>query len=241
MALRRSVGSLITLLALTTGLGVGVAALPGRAQEPILKTEGTIVPAEAVYTFAGQAGQVVTITLDSEDFDPVLFLQTATGEEIAFNDDFGGSLNSRIVTELPADGTYRVVARSYSGNGGDFNLMVRLATEYEIVLARAEALTHEDRYSEAMDVYSEAIALDPNQSIGYLGRAQATLGMIYLEQGLMLEGPEDIPAPLRQSIIADLEQAAVLVEAEGDLDWASSLRDQAAFLRGTTNTNEGEP
>lgn len=245
MALRRSVGSLITLLALTTGLGVGVA-FPGRAASPdlkslmpesILETEGTIVPAEAVYTFEGQAGQVVTITLESDDFDPVLFLQTATGEEIAFNDDYGGTLNSRIVAELPADGTYRVVARSYAGNGGDFNLLVRLATEYESALAKADALADEERYREALDAYAAAIAIDPNQAQAYLGRAQATIGMIYAEQGPMLEGPGDIPASVRQSIITDLEQAATLVEAEGNENWANALREQADFLRDMEEAN----
>lgn len=237
MALRRPIGSLITLMALTAGLGIGVASLPAQAQSPIVETRGTIVPAESVHTFEGQAGQVVTITLDSEDFDPVLSLQTSTGEQIAFNDDFGGSLNSRIVAELPADGIYRVVARSYSGNGGDFNLMVRPATEYEVALAKADALTDEDRYSDAIAAYTAAIALDPTQSIGYLSRAQATLGQVYLEQGEMLAGPEDIPAAVLQSVIADFETAADLVEAEGDVNWATSLREQAAFLREIGRTN----
>lgn len=235
MASLRPIGSLLTRLALTAGLGLGIgmASSPVRAQQPFLETEGTIVPAESVHTFEGQAGQVVTITLESEDFDAVLSLQNDAQEEIAFNDDFGGSLNARIVTELPADGTYRVVARSYSGGGGDFDLMVRLATDYEVALAEAEAIANAERYSDAIDAYTAAIALDPDQPLAYLGRAQATLGMVYLEQGLMIEGPEDLPAPARQSIIADFEKAADLVEAAGDLDWAISLREQAAFLQGT--------
>lgn len=241
MALRRPIGSLITLLALTTGLGIGVTSLPARAQQPLIETGGTIVPAESVHTFEGEAGQVVTIILESDDFDPVLSLQTATGEEIAFNDDFGGSLNSRIVTEIPADGTYRVVARSYAGNGGDFNLVVRLATDYEIALAEADALSSAERYSDAITAYTQAIDLDPDQAVGYLGRAQATLGQIYLEQGDAIEGPEDIPAAARQSVVADFERAADLIEAEGDTEWANSLREQAAFLQGTANGGEPLP
>jgi len=238
MASLRPIGSFMTLMALTTGLGIGVASLPARAQQAIIETGGTIVPAESVHTFAGQAGQAVTIILESEDFDTVLSLQTATGEEIAFNDDFGGSLNSRIVAELPANGTYRVVARSYSGNGGDFNLVVRSATEYEMALAKADALTSEGRYSDAIAAYTAAIAIDPNQALGYLGRAQATLSQVYTEQGETMEGPEDIPESARQSVVADFERAADLVEAEGDTNWADSLREQAAFLQGL---NGGEP
>ncbi|MEB3289297.1 MAG: hypothetical protein VKI82_05245 [Leptolyngbya sp.] len=228
--LLRPIGSLMTLFALTTGLGVGVASLPAQAQPVIIDTEDTIVPAESVHTFEGQAGQTVTIIMESDDFDTVLSLQTATGEEIAFNDDFGGSLNSRIVAEIPADGTYRIVARSYAGNGGNFSLVVRSATDYEVALARAEALNTEERYREAIAAYTAAIALDPQQAIGYLGRAQATLGQVYLEQGGPIEGPEDIPAAARQAVIADFETAADLIEAEGNGEWAAGLREQAAFL-----------
>lgn len=231
MASLRYMRSLITGLALSVSFGV-VGGPAAWAEPPFLNTDGTIVPATATYTFEGQAGQVVTIILTSEDFDPVLSLQDTTEAEIASNDDFGGSLNSRLVVEIPTDGTYRVVARSYSGNGGDFNLMVRLATAYEIALGEAEALANAERYGEAITAYTAAIALDPTQALGYLGRAQATLGQIYLEQGLAIEGPEDIPAPTRQSIIDDFEQAATLIEAEGNSPWANSLREQAAFLQG---------
>jgi tetratricopeptide (TPR) repeat protein len=233
MALLRPLGPFVTLMALTTGLCIGMASLPVQAQPVIIETGGTIVPAESVHTFEGQAGQTVTIIMESEDFDTVLSLQTATGEEIAFNDDFGGSLNSRIVAEIPADGTYRIVARSYSGNGGDFNLVVRPATDYEVALAQAEALTTEERYGEAITAYTAAIDLDPTQAEGYLGRAQATLGQVYLEQGDTIEGPEDIPAAARQAVVADFEKAADLIEAEGNGEWAAGLREQAAFLRET--------
>ena len=236
MASLRPLGSFVTLMALTTGLGIGVTSLPARAQQSIIETGGTIVPAESVHTFEGQAGKTVTIILESEDFDTVLSLQTVTGEEIAFNDDFGGSLNSRIVAELPTSGTYRVVARSYSGNGGDFNLVVRPATEYEVALAKADALSYEERYREAIAAYTAAIAIDPSQAVGYLGRAQATLSQVYLAQGDMIEGPEDIPALARRSVMADFEKAADLVEAEGDVNWANALREQAAFLQ---NVGEG--
>lgn len=238
MASLRPISVLTTVLALTLGSGLSLVPSLVRAEEPFLETDGTIVPAEASYTFEGEAGQTVTITLTSEAFDPVLSLRNEAQEEIAFNDDFGGSLNSRIVAELPADGTYQVVARSYSGNGGDFNLVVRLATDYEISLARAESLIGVERYSEAIAAYTDAIALDPDQPLGYLGRAQATLGQVYLEQGTSIEGPEDIPAAARESVIADFEKAADLIEADGDVEWANSLREQASFLRGM---NGGEP
>ena len=48
--------------------GVAVT-LPSRA-DTYLEETGTITPAEASYTFEGTEGQTITITLESEEFDP---------------------------------------------------------------------------------------------------------------------------------------------------------------------------
>ncbi|MEA5449754.1 pre-peptidase C-terminal domain-containing protein [Leptolyngbya sp. CCNP1308] len=218
------------------GLLAGPTTLVARA-DTVLEEAGTIYPAESTYTFEGTAGQVMTITLASEDFDPVLSL-TGPGEaEIATNDDFGGTLNSTIIVELPEDGTYTVVARSFSGQGGDYDLIVRTSTEFETTYAEAEAFALAEDYPEAIAAYTEAIGIDPDQSSAYLGRAQAILGQVYVEQGDAVEGPEDIPLEARELVIADFEQAATLFEASGSEDWAASLREQAAVLRDIESSN----
>ncbi len=216
------------------GLLAGPATLVARA-DTLLEEAGTIYPAESTYTFEGTAGQVMTITLASEDFDPVLSLTGPDEAEIASNDDFGGTLNSTIIVELPEDGTYTVVARSFSGQGGDYDLVVRTSTEFEVTYAEAEALALAEDYTGAIAAYTEAIAIDPDQSSAYLGRAQAILGQVYVEQGDLVEGPEDIPLEARESVIADFEQAATLFEANGSGDWAASLREQAEVLRNAEN------
>jgi hypothetical protein len=115
-------------------------ALPSRA-DTYLEEAGTITPAEASYTFEGRRGETVTVTLESEEFDPVLSLFDSSGNEIATNDDFGGTLNSTIILALPADDSYTVIAQSYSGQGGDYSLMVRSSTyPYEVSYAEAQAL-----------------------------------------------------------------------------------------------------
>lgn len=207
---------------------------PARA-ETVLEEAGTIYPAESSYTFEGTAGQALTIILESEEFDPVLALLGPGDAEIASNDDFGGTLNSTIIVELPEDGTYTVIARSFSGQGGDYALVVRASTEFEITYAKAEALVLAEDYPGAIVAYTEAIDIDPDQSSAYLGRAQAILGQVYQEQGEQIEGPEDIPLEARESVIADFEQAATLFEANGSEDWAASLREQAAVLRNITD------
>ena len=82
---------------------------------------------EALFTFTGRAGEAWSITLaaaesDSEDdgADPMLELFHGEGSaspSLGSDDDSGGGLNSRIVTELPEDGTYTVKVSSLSSKG----------------------------------------------------------------------------------------------------------------------------
>jgi hypothetical protein len=83
---------------------------------------------ESVFTFEGQAGDVVTIQLTASEmasFDPYLYLTTLDNQVIAENDDFF-DLNSRIVARLPETASYQIIATRLgerTGNGeGAFNL-----------------------------------------------------------------------------------------------------------------------
>ncbi|MGC1309658.1 MAG: PPC domain-containing protein [Phormidesmis sp.] len=73
------------------------------------------------YEIAGSAGQRVSISLDSSEFDTFLGLLDSDGNLIVSNDDASESnLNSYISLTLPTDGTYTVVATSFDplSNGG---------------------------------------------------------------------------------------------------------------------------
>lgn len=199
--------------------------------KPLLEESGTITPAEAVHSFKGQAGETVTIVLDSQSFDPVVSLRNSAQEEIASNDDFGGSLSASIIIKLPTTDTYTVVSRSFAGNGGDYRLLVRPATDYEVLYAEAEVLTTNQRYPEAIAAYTEAINRDPEQIPGYLGRIQAQLAQVSNDPSLQINQPTDIPLAVRQAVIADLEKVASLIEVKGSTEWAASLRQQAEVLR----------
>jgi hypothetical protein len=83
----------------------------------------------ATFTFDGRTGDVVTIAVDSPDFDAQLYLLDPSGLEIAFDDDSGADLNPLIAEfSLPSDGTYVIIVDGYRGvNGnrlleGEFNL-----------------------------------------------------------------------------------------------------------------------
>jgi hypothetical protein len=76
------------------------------------------------YTFEAEAGQVVTISLTSEDFDTYVRLLDPSGSELAYDDDSGGNLDSRIGPfTLPSNGTYTISVESFGGSAtGSYNL-----------------------------------------------------------------------------------------------------------------------
>lgn len=79
------------------------------------------------FTFQGNADQVVTIVMESSDFDSRLFLVSPSDEVIARSDDaFRGSYDAAVRHfRLPETGTYRVRANAYSPQGrGRFKLTV---------------------------------------------------------------------------------------------------------------------
>lgn len=108
----------------------------GNASDFILRRQGSLDSGDALapdntyydeYTFQGQAGQRVTISLESSEFDTYLALADDNGNLIDSNDDFqSGSTNSRIVVTLPRDGLYRIIANGYSpADQGRYSLTVR--------------------------------------------------------------------------------------------------------------------
>lgn len=76
---------------------------------------------EVFYSFEGSAGDVVSIEMfpkpGTYDLDPYIFLRDPSGQNIGENDDFGYPL-SLVVAELPADGTYTILATRSGGSTG---------------------------------------------------------------------------------------------------------------------------
>ncbi|HIK57275.1 MAG TPA: trypsin-like peptidase domain-containing protein [Synechococcales cyanobacterium M55_K2018_004] len=91
---------------------------------PVLESDGSRY---REYTFNGQAGQQITISMESPDFDTYLILLDPQNRVVAQNDDIGpNNTNSSLSVRLPATGTYRVLANSYDRTGrGRFTLTVR--------------------------------------------------------------------------------------------------------------------
>lgn len=81
------------------------------------------------YLFRGAAGERVEVRLESEAFDPVLRIGRMVGgefSELAWNDDWGGELNARLLFSLPEAGDYVIRAAPFSVDGlGAYTLSVQ--------------------------------------------------------------------------------------------------------------------
>ena len=77
--------------------------------------EGTLENSTATYTLNATAGDTIIISLTSEDFDTLVEVRDAQGNEVGRDDDSGEGFNSRLVFTAPAEGTYSIVVQSFSG------------------------------------------------------------------------------------------------------------------------------
>ncbi|MGB3615773.1 MAG: PPC domain-containing protein [Elainellaceae cyanobacterium] len=83
-----------------------------------------------VHTFEGEAGQVVTIAMESQEFDTFLWLFGPDSQELAQNDDEGMTSDSAIALTLPQTGTYTIGANAHSeGMVGQYRITVHVEPE----------------------------------------------------------------------------------------------------------------
>lgn len=205
-------GLLLAASVVLGGSALAISAAPAQADE-IFQQQGELRPMQQEYTFSGRAGQAVTISLTSPDFDTLVVLVDPSGSELATNDDYARSLNSTIVITLPSSGTYKVLARSFSGQGGNYTVTVKPATAFDQAYFNASNLYREGNLDEALTALNEAIRVDPNQPYPYLDR-----GDIYYSQGNL------------DAVRSDYEHAADLYEQAGDREMAQMLREQLTYL-----------
>lgn len=91
-------------------------------------------PVEADFRCAGFAlasGRDMAIDVESDDFDPVLVVIDKEGAVLCMNDDWNGSLASRVVvSDLPRGSTLLVFG--VDGRGGEFDLSVEEADQNDL-------------------------------------------------------------------------------------------------------------
>lgn len=101
---------------------IDLGVLPGRSvrDAQISGTQATWYAFEV-----DQQGAIVIDAVEVTDSDPLIILFNDLGQEIAFNDDHGGTLNSQITARVQA-GRYLLAVRQYSDN---YQGIIRIATE----------------------------------------------------------------------------------------------------------------
>ena len=84
------------------------------------------------HTFTGKAGEVITIELNSSEFDAYLILMDPQFKGIAKNDNRGKVSNAKITITLPTTGTYTVIVKAFEkGQQGSYTLSWREASAKE--------------------------------------------------------------------------------------------------------------
>lgn len=117
-------------------LQLAAASATTQQNRTILQTEGSLNGGSPTlqdgsfyqeHSFEGEAGQTLTISLESNEFDTYLILLGPNDQLLAENDDASsGTRNSTLTITLPVSGTYRVIANAYEpSTQGRYLLTVR--------------------------------------------------------------------------------------------------------------------
>lgn len=88
-----------------------------------------------VYTVDLKANQAYQIDMKSKAIDSYLRLEDAALKELAHDDDSGGFPDARIIFKCTTEGKYRIIATTFAGGTGAFNLSVKQIAEPKAVEA----------------------------------------------------------------------------------------------------------
>lgn len=132
--------------------------------------EGTISPNSDLdtYYFSGSANSVVNIRMNKIDasLDSWLDLYAPSGTRLTSDDDGGGSYNSWIAFRLPANGTYRIVARSWNA-ASNGRYKIRVSADRNNFALSADT----DSSSEDSALNSASLATDGNSRTAWISGA----------------------------------------------------------------------
>ena len=151
-----------------------------QADEPVdvlLEVEGVLEEGDRtledgslydVYPIEGQAGQTLSIRLESSDFDTFLTLVDAQGQKTAQNDNISTiNTDSRLTVTLPANGTYSTVTNAFDKTGrGRYQLTMTTATATDLRSAEADRLFQQGlaqyqtaQFRDALHSFEQALAI----------------------------------------------------------------------------------
>ncbi|ESA33081.1 peptidase s1 and s6 chymotrypsin hap [Leptolyngbya sp. Heron Island J] len=134
--------------------------IDGTAVRDRLDSNSNLLPDNSyfnVYTFEGQAGQRISIAMNSNQVDAYLLLYGPNQEYLGENDDIGDSRNARLEITLPTAGTYFVFANSYGASEqGQYELSISsIANDNNYLLSESGILSAQDNRLRDNSLYDE--------------------------------------------------------------------------------------
>lgn len=159
------------------------------------------------YAFQANAGDMLTIQLDSQDFDPFVGLHYEDGSEVLTNDDCGSLRRACIgPIKLTQDGVYTITVDSFSRREtGAFSL--------DIAVTRANCTVEAPRVLIVSDNTTINLRSAPDQT-------SAIVGMIYTGECFAVIGRTSNGAwiKIRLGVYRDGWVLAALGEFQGDME-----------------------
>jgi hypothetical protein len=107
------------------GLKITGLLTPTDPVDPFLMRQAKLKSPSKKYKVRLEAKKKYVIDLISRDFDCVLRVEDASGKQLAWDDDGGEGLNSRLVFAPPAAGVFTMVATCLDGRPGYFTMTLR--------------------------------------------------------------------------------------------------------------------
>lgn len=156
------------------------------------------------YSFEGQAGEIVKVTLTSDTFVPLIGLFNSDQDMIASDDDTFSLGYSEVVVQLPQSGTYSILVSAVEGSeGGNYQLKTTFGDETALALSQEKEQINDlalsifelfsdgsvelenSNYRAAIDLFSQALSLSQTGTIPAglkrnifhnIGRSHSNLG-----------------------------------------------------------------
>ena len=212
-----------------------------------------------IHRFEGQAGQTVTIRLESNDFDSYVGLVDSSNQLIGENDDNPrvSGTDAQLIANLPRDGTYAVIVRAFDNNGrGNYLLTVSAASEEEIIITEALFLftqgNRQDRnnqFSKAIQSFEQSLVLfrrirdSRGEAVSLVGT-----GGVYLSTGEYDQAIDVLNQALiinrengyQQSEAVTLTRLSIVYDSLGQYDQAILLAEQALAIEREIGDRYGE-
>ena len=180
----------------------------GRAHNAVL--QGT---SEQLYNVTVPAGRLVAFT--ESNLDTIMRVYNAQGEEIAYDDDSGDSLNARISTRVSA-GTYSIEVRGWSsGDTGPYTLHV--LTE-PVIITNIETGRPLSSILQGTTEQLYSVTVPAGRITAFTESSLDTVMRIYNAQGEQIAFDDDSGTDLNARIDTSVSAGTYTIEIRG---WSS--------------------